>query len=69
MSRRARNRPDKRATALDLARMFGHGTPMPGAEHDDEPDYDGEEPMEPDRRIPIGPLDVASNPCNSERHA
>lgn len=35
MSRRARSRPDKRATALDLARMFGHGSELPSS---DEPE-------------------------------
>lgn len=59
MSRRARARPDKRATALDLARMFGHGTPMPGdeVELDDERDY-GTDPPVPDHRTPVGPFDV-----------
>jgi hypothetical protein len=37
MSRRLRNRPDKRATALDLARMCGHGTPLPSSDEPEEP--------------------------------
>jgi hypothetical protein len=35
MSRRARNRPDKREEAMKLARFFGHGTPLPAEEQAD----------------------------------
>jgi len=35
MSRRARSRLDKRAQALDLARLCGHGTELPSS---DEPE-------------------------------
>lgn len=59
MSRRARERPDKREDSLRLARFMGHGTPMP--ERDDTPvdaeewDGHGEDPL---GRTPIGPMNV-----------
>lgn len=37
MSRRLRNRLDKRDTALELARLCGHGEEMPGEEEEQEP--------------------------------
>lgn len=60
-------RRDIRAERLakQLARWMGHGTPLPcddAAEH--EPWHDGEPPA--DRRIPVGPLDVAPTTRNSE---
>ncbi len=65
MSRRARSRPSKWDTTLELARAFGHGTPMPGEDCDPYPEPDfGEDPPNPDHRTPIGPLDV--QPRNSE---
>lgn len=60
MSKRARTRIDKRDIALDLARFFGHGTPMPAERDDEHEPEDWEDAPAPDRRIPIGPLDVAA---------
>jgi len=61
MSRRQRLRAanDKRATALDLARLVGHGTPLPSSDEPEEPvgeDWN-EAPDETDHRTQIGPLD------------
>lgn len=58
MSRRCRQRLSKWDTTLELARAFGHGTPMPSDEDEDlTPEYWDDAPT-PDNRIPIGPLDV-----------
>ncbi|MEY4427504.1 MAG: hypothetical protein RLZZ182_193 [Pseudomonadota bacterium] len=64
MSRRARSRLDKRATALELARFMGHGTPMPVSDEadDEHPPEDWDDTTVPDHRIPVGPLDVAAHP-------
>ncbi len=63
MSRRARSRLDKRDTALELARMFGHGTEVPS--EDEAPAEDEEQGRdyditEPDSRKQIGPLDCGA---------
>ncbi len=62
MSRRARSRPSKWDTTLELARAFGHGTPMPGDEQDRETEpQDWDDTPSNDNRIPIGPTDCSSN--------
>lgn len=62
MSRRARQRVDKRDMAFDLARLCGHGTPMPAddPERDDDPADWQDTPHPKDTRTPTGPLDVAA---------
>lgn len=65
MSARARRRLDKREVAFELARICGHGAPMPEEREDDVDDRSTEDwqdtpPPAPDRRIQIGPLDVAA---------
>ena len=64
MSRRARNRADKRDIAIELARFCGHGTQLPS---EDEPQESPGEPDDPwgwgdpqGPRTPIGPIDCGA---------
>lgn len=68
MSRRARTRPDKRAEAARLAKVFADGFSLVDDETPDLPDdWDGHG-EDPHGRQPIGPVNVAPT-RNPESHA